>query len=42
MKVKIYFKGLLKGMWIFDFIDNDSFNSYLVSNKNNIKKYEII
>lgn len=42
MKVRIYFKGLLKGSWILDFVNIEVFRDYLKSNKLNIKKYEIM
>ena len=42
VKIRIYFRGFLKSCWIFDFINEKAFNDYLISNKNNIKKYEIL
>lgn len=42
MKVKVYFKGLLKGSWLFEFVSHDEFKKFLNDNKYNIREYKII
>lgn len=42
MKVKIFFKGILKGSWLIDFVSEEVFKEYLITNSKNILKYEII
>lgn len=42
MKVRVYFKGLLKGSWIFDFKTKEDFMEYYNSNERNIKDYELL
>ena len=41
MRVRIYFKGLAKGTWVFDFVSQKAFEEYLANNKN-IKDYELL